>query len=198
LTSHLKSASVDRSSTLASESPSTTTPKHPSLYDRHRKSVPNLHLSHAETQAASEPRRIPLNPSTTIKGGNSALSQDADPTVRVLSPNAPKRRKSTLYSQQEPPGVKRRMPSSTTTFVQGRSYIDENGPAVKGVERHSHQDGLRSSITDESRSKNEDIFLNIARSDSGRRESLGRSELRRVSELIPGSIRVLPRLLDCG
>ncbi|KAL2801334.1 hypothetical protein BJX66DRAFT_331499 [Aspergillus keveii] len=179
LTSHLKSASVDRSSTLASESPSTTTPKHPSLYDRHRKSVPNLHLSHAETQAASEPRRIPLNPSTTIKGGNSALSQDADPTVRVLSPNAPKRRKSTLYSQQEPPGVKRRMPSSTTTFVQGRSYIDENGPAVKGVERHSHQDGLRSSITDESRAKNEDIFLNIARSDSGRRESLGRSELRR-------------------
>ncbi|KAL2849518.1 hypothetical protein BJY01DRAFT_210788, partial [Aspergillus pseudoustus] len=71
------------------------------------------------------------------------------------------------------------MPSSTTTFVQGRSYIDENGPAVKGVGRYSHQDGLRSPIADESRAKNEDVFLNIARSDSDRRESLGRSELRR-------------------
>ncbi|KAL2810417.1 hypothetical protein BJX63DRAFT_402238, partial [Aspergillus granulosus] len=176
LTSHPKSASVDRRSALAAESLSTTTttPKRPPLYDRHRKSVPNLHSSHLGTQAASESRQIP-----PTQGGDSALSQDADPTVRVLSPNAPKRRKSTLYSHQELPDVKRRMPSSTTTFVQGRSYIDENGPAVKRVERYSHQDGLRNSITDESRTKNEDIFLNIARSDSGRRESLGRSELRR-------------------
>ncbi|KAL4991060.1 hypothetical protein BDW68DRAFT_153256, partial [Aspergillus falconensis] len=56
------------------------------------------------------------------------------------------------------------MPSSTATFVQGRSYADENGAAAK---------------INESRSRNEDIFLNIARSDSSRRESLGRSELRR-------------------
>ncbi|KAL3468440.1 hypothetical protein BJX64DRAFT_5511 [Aspergillus heterothallicus] len=179
LTSHLKSASVDRSSTLAPESPSTTAPKQPSLYDSHRKSVPNLHLSHVELQAASEPRRTPPTLSATPQGGDSALSLDAGPTVRVLSPNAPKRRKSTLYSQQESPDVKRRMPSSTTTFVQGRSYIDENGPAVKGVERYSHQDGVRSSLTNESRAKNEDVFLNIARSDSDRRESLGRAELRR-------------------
>ncbi|KAL4921022.1 hypothetical protein BDW62DRAFT_175775, partial [Aspergillus aurantiobrunneus] len=71
------------------------------------------------------------------------------------------------------------MPSSTATFAQGRSYADENGTPVKGGERFSQQDGFRSSIADETRSRNEDIFLNIARSDSGRRESLGRSELRR-------------------
>ncbi|KAL4906618.1 hypothetical protein BDW74DRAFT_150823 [Aspergillus multicolor] len=56
------------------------------------------------------------------------------------------------------------MPSSTATFTQGRSYADENGAAAKA---------------DEGPSRNEDIFLNIARSDSNRRESLGRSELRR-------------------
>ena len=34
---------------------------------------------------------------------------------------------------------------------------------------------------DDGRPKNDDIFLNIARSDSGRRDSLGRSDFRRVS-----------------
>ncbi|KAL4873331.1 hypothetical protein BDV12DRAFT_100521 [Aspergillus spectabilis] len=175
LTSHLKSASVDRStSTSENISPA----KHSSLYDRHRKSVPNLHLSHVETQAASDSLQFPPAAATTAQGSESALSLDPGSTARVLNPNAPKRRKSTLYSQQEPPDVKRRMPSSTATFLQGRSYADENGTGLKDAERHSQQDGFRSSIADESR-KNEDLFLNIARSDSGRRESLGRSELRR-------------------
>ncbi|PTU25117.1 hypothetical protein P175DRAFT_0513920 [Aspergillus ochraceoroseus IBT 24754] len=78
--------------------------------------------------------------------------------------------KSTLYSQQAPPDGKRRMPSSTATFIQGRTRTDNPQSARKGAEI---------SIADESRAKSEDIFLNIARSDSGRRESLGRSDLRR-------------------
>ncbi|KAL4781509.1 hypothetical protein BJX76DRAFT_15514 [Aspergillus varians] len=177
LTSHLKSASVDRSPPAAD---SVSTPRHSSLYDRHRKSVPNFHLSHAETQPASDSPQISPAAPTTAQRGTSALSSDVGSTVRVLSPNATKRRKSTLYSQQEPPGAKRRMPSSTASFAQGRSYADEYGTPVKGAERFGQRDGLRSSIADESRSKNEDIFLNIARSDSSRRESQGRSELRRV------------------
>ncbi|KAL5343344.1 hypothetical protein BJX70DRAFT_165276 [Aspergillus crustosus] len=174
LTSHLKSASVDRSTptTLENISPA----KHSSLYDRHRKSVPNFH---PETQAASGSLQFPPAAAATAQRGDSALSQEPGSTVRVLSPNAPKRRKSTLYSHQEPPDVKRRMPSSTATFLHGRSYADENGAGFNGPDRHSQQDGFRSSITDDSRTKNEDLFLNIARSDSGRRESLGRSELRR-------------------
>lgn len=38
---------------------------------------------------------------------------------------------------------------------------------------------------DDGRPKNDDIFLNIARSDSGRRDSLGRSDFRRVSAEFP-------------
>ncbi|KAL4799835.1 hypothetical protein BDV19DRAFT_237803 [Aspergillus venezuelensis] len=178
LTSHLKSASIDRTTPASA---SISSPRHPqSLYDRHRKSVPDFHPSHLEIPSTSESLQFPSAAPTAAQGGSSALSQDFGSTDRVLSPNAPKRRKSTLYSQQEPPDVKRRMPSSTATFNQGRSYADANGTPLKGPNRYSQQDGFRSSVADESRSKNnEDIFLNIARSDSGRRESLGRSELRR-------------------
>ncbi|KAL4749691.1 hypothetical protein BDW72DRAFT_130663 [Aspergillus terricola var. indicus] len=161
LTSHLKTASVDRSIPAPESSRS---PRHSSLYNGHRKSVPDFHSSHPDTKSASDPPVLSPTATATGQGGSSALRLDGGSTLSVLSPNAPKRRKSTLYSQQSPPDVKRRMPSSTATFVQGRSYADENGAAAK---------------IDESRSRNEDIFLNIARSDSSRRESLGRSELRR-------------------
>lgn len=184
LTSHLKSASVDRS-TPASDSVSS--PKRSPLYNSHRKSVPEFHSPNLETQSASEFLRSPPAEPATAQERSSALSSGAGSTVRVLSPNAAKRRKSTSYSQQSPPDVKRRMPSSTATFTQGRSYANENGTPAKGIERYSQRDGLRSSIADESRSKNEDIFLNIARSDSGHRESLGRPDFRRVSEPILGS-----------
>ncbi|KAL2868669.1 putative LPXTG-motif cell wall anchor domain protein [Aspergillus lucknowensis] len=176
LTSHLKSASVDLS-TSALES--TASPKVPALYDRHRRSVPNFHLSHVESQAAPDPSQIPPSSSTTTQGGDSALSPAAGSTVRVLSPNELERRKSALYFQQEPPDVKRAMPSSTATFVQGRTYTNENGDPVNVSERYSHQDGFRTSIANDSRTKSEDIFLNIARSDTSRRESFGRSDLRR-------------------
>ncbi|CBF77285.1 hypothetical protein AN4545.2 [Aspergillus nidulans FGSC A4] len=160
LTSHLKTASIDRS-TPAPES--SRSPRHSSLYNGHRRSVPDFHSSHLDTESVSDPPVVSSAATATGQGGSSALLNGGS-TLSVQSPNAPKRRKSTLYSQQSPPDVKRRMPSSTATFVQGRSYADENGAAAK---------------TDESRSRNDDIFLNIARSDSSRRESLGRSELRR-------------------
>jgi hypothetical protein len=162
LISHLKTASVDRSTPAPESSHS---PRHSSLYNGHRKSVPDFHSPRLDTRSASDRPEDSPAATATGQGGSSALL-DGGSTLSVLSPNAPKRRKSTLYSQQSPPDVKRRMPSSTATFVQGRSYADENGAAAK---------------IDESRSRNEDIFLNIARSDSSRRESLGRSELRRVS-----------------
>ncbi|KAI9367206.1 hypothetical protein BJX61DRAFT_551724 [Aspergillus egyptiacus] len=176
LTSHLRSPSIGRSTAaLASNS----APRDASLYHSRRTSVPDFRASHVETQAASDYPLIPPIPSAATQGGDSGLSLDVGSTVRKLGSNAPKRRKSTLYSQQSPPDVKRRMPSSTATFGQGRSFTDENGNAVKGSNRNSLQNGFQSPIADDPRSKNEDIFLNIARSDSSRRESLGRSELRR-------------------
>ncbi|KAL5003788.1 hypothetical protein BDV10DRAFT_3223 [Aspergillus recurvatus] len=161
LTSHSKTASINRR-TPAPESISS--PRHSSLYDGHQSSVPGFHSSHLEIASASDPPQVSPVATAIGQGGSFALPLGTGSTVSVLSPNAPKRRKSTLYSQQSPPDVKRRMPSSTATFVQGRAYADENGATTK---------------IDESRSRNEDIFLNIARSDSSRRESLGRSELRR-------------------
>lgn len=162
LTSHLKSSSVDRS---------------PPVSDSIDIGSAGVQPSHVDTAPASDPLRTA--PST--QAGRSALSPGTGSNVRGLSPNAPKRRKSTLHSQQTPQSVKRRMPSSTAAFSQGRSNANENGSSVKGAERYGLQDGLRSSNADETRARNDDIFLNIARSDSGRRESLGRSELRRVS-----------------
>lgn len=47
---------------------------------------------------------------------------------------------------------------------------------------HNHPSNM-----DDARPKNEDVFLNIARSDSNRRDSLGRADFRRVSDfLFPG------------
>lgn len=89
----------------------------------------------------------------------------------VASPNALKRPR----PHSRGPDAKRVMPSSvayseTRTLGHGRSLnsaprLGESKPPVM----------------DEGRPKNDDIFLNIARSDSRRRDSLGRSDFRRVS-----------------
>ncbi|THC88612.1 hypothetical protein EYZ11_011942 [Aspergillus tanneri] len=166
----------------------TPTPQRTPLYDRHRRSVPsfNLPLSHlrAPTVSASQPSspRLALE-----EESDSALPLDATgSTVRVLSPNATKRRKQSFHAHQTPPDVKRRMPSSTVSYSQGTAPMDERNRAVNGFDKGS-EDGARTPIADDSRLKNDDLFLNIARSDSSRRESLGRSDLRRSRFRMSGS-----------
>jgi hypothetical protein len=82
-----------------------------------------------------------------------------------LSFNSPSPQKRRQDEFQDRPDVKRNMPSSL-------AYGNENAP----LSRSDHMD--------ESRPKNEDIFLNIAR-DAGRRDSIGRSDFRRVSSWVP-------------
>jgi hypothetical protein len=84
-----------------------------------------------------------------------------------LSFNSPSPQKRRQDEFQDRPDVKRTMPSSL---------------AYPGSENARSLNGTRTdkSPMDEGRPKNEDIFLNIAR-DSGRRDSIGRSDFRRVS-----------------
>lgn len=193
LTSHLSAAAsvLNGDDTPPGPDPSPT-PQRTFLYDSPRRSVPNFHLSHLRDQALLNSQ--PPSPRRALeKDSDAARPLDANSTVRVLSPNATKRRKSSLYAEQSISDVKSVMPSSTVTYSQGRLLADERNRAMNGLDRQG--DGNRTPVADDFRSKNEDVFLNIARSDSDRRESLGRSELRRVSNTRP----VIPvnKLVSC-
>ncbi|KAJ5834649.1 hypothetical protein N7447_000675 [Penicillium robsamsonii] len=83
-------------------------------------------------------------------------------------------RQDELY--QDRPDVKRTMPSSLAYSGATRT-LNENAH-LNGLNGTRIED--KSSIN-ESRPKNEDVFLNIARADSGRRDSIGRSDFRRCS-----------------
>ncbi|KAE8349847.1 hypothetical protein BDV28DRAFT_52601 [Aspergillus coremiiformis] len=180
-----------RRRTLASHGSVIDTPSGPNptptsqrtfLYDRSRRSIPSFSLSHGRTP--KEPSSLPPSPRFTIEeDSDSALAPDPDLTITTLSPNATKRRKDSFYAQRTLPSVKRRMPSYTAIYTQE----NDRRRTVNGVDQHALESGSRAPVADDSRSRNEDIFLNIARSDKSRRESLGRSELRRSRLRMSGS-----------
>ncbi|PLB45688.1 hypothetical protein P170DRAFT_363959 [Aspergillus steynii IBT 23096] len=198
LTSHSALAAVDASppslpepdpvAASAAASPITTpTPQRTPLYDRHRRSVPSFNFSQPHRRPAAVSSQPPSPRLAREEDSDSAIPLDATgSTVRVLSPNATKRRKQSFNAHQTPPNVKRRMPSSTVSYLQGRAPTEERAHRAvngngngNGLDKYGSEDGARTPIADDSRLKNEDIFLNIARSDSTRRESFGRSDLRR-------------------
>lgn len=72
------------------------------------------------------------------------------------------------------------MPSSVAYSETRTLANDHNARALNGSYRLGREALEMPSRPDEAR-KNEDIFLNIARTDSDRRDSLGRSDFRRVS-----------------
>lgn len=86
----------------------------------------------------------------------------------------------TLTPNAEPilarPDVKS-MPSSVA-YSETLALPSDHGRSLNGSYRLGAD---RVPNMDDGRPKNDDIFLNIARSDSGRRDSLGRSDFRRVS-----------------
>ncbi|KAE8410778.1 hypothetical protein BDV36DRAFT_289308 [Aspergillus pseudocaelatus] len=157
----------------------TPTPQRTFLYDRPRRSIQGFNLSHGRT--TKESSSLPPSPRFAIDDdSDSALAPDPDSTIKAQSPNATKRRKDSFYAQQTLPSVKRRMPSYTATYIEG----NDRRRTVNGVNKYATEDGNRTPVADDARS---DIFLNIARSDSSRRESLGRSELRRSRMRMSGS-----------
>ncbi|OJJ39002.1 hypothetical protein ASPWEDRAFT_105973 [Aspergillus wentii DTO 134E9] len=155
----------------------TPTPQRSFLYDGPRRSVPNFSLSNIGNPSSSAAASFaqPSPPlSATERHSSFALPLDADSSLDALSPNASKRRKH-LSQQTLRVNAKQRMPASTLTYGQGRANGDR---AVHRVDNRASED-LTGRTDDTTRSKNEDVFLNIARSDSGRRDSFSRSELRR-------------------
>ncbi|KAJ5174738.1 uncharacterized protein N7482_000615 [Penicillium canariense] len=140
--------------------PDTLTPER-SLLHRSRRSVPSFHLPSLQNLAASE------------SSSNRNSTPGALPPVSS-APNAER-------PQQEPfPPVLRpnvsTMPSSVA-YSETRTLASDQGRALSGAYRLGSDN--KASEMDQGRPKNEDVFLNIARTDSGRRDSLGRSDFRR-------------------
>lgn len=93
------------------------------------------------------------------------------------------------FSRALGPDVKGTMPSSVA-YSETRALASDHAHTLNGSYRLGPEH--KASNMDEGQPKNEDIFLNIARTDSGRRDSLGRSDFRRVSLLLfPGRCAVL-------
>ncbi|RHZ74930.1 hypothetical protein CDV55_108762 [Aspergillus turcosus] len=166
-----------------SDTDPTPNPQRAFLYDRSQRSVPPFSISRVRNSTApASPSHLPSPLSISEKSSDIALPLDANSIDNSLSFNASKRRRkqSLSHSQQSSQAdVNRRMPVSTATYVQGSPLANERDRAIHSTEQIDQEDGTRTPLAEDSKSKNEDIFLNIARSDSKRRDSLGRSELRR-------------------
>ncbi|KAJ5130352.1 uncharacterized protein N7515_006391 [Penicillium bovifimosum] len=91
--------------------------------------------------------------------------------------NAPKR---PIQDDSHRPDVKRTMPSSLAySGASATRTLNENARSHNGSLSGSRVGFEDLSSMDEGRPKNEDVFLNIARTDYGRRDSIGRSDFRR-------------------
>ncbi|KAJ5574239.1 uncharacterized protein N7459_008666 [Penicillium hispanicum] len=125
-----------------------------------RRSAPSFHL-----------------PSLQIQIRTASPSRDSapDPSLHArLSPsNASESRPDSSPSLR--PDVKS-MPS-TVAYSESRTLASEHGRALNAAPRLGAEN--KASNMDEARPKAEDVFLNIARTDSSRRNSFGRSEFRR-------------------
>lgn len=123
----------------------------------------------------------------------SVLSFSSPSPQASESPHASKRpRQDELY--QDRPDVKRTMPSSLAYSGATRT-LNDNARSLNSSLNGTHRGIEDKSSMDEGRPKNEDVFLNIARADSSHRDSLGRSDFRRVSEnnTGPGADRIPDR-----
>jgi hypothetical protein len=169
-----------------SDTDPTPNPQRAFLYDTSQRSVPPFSISRVRNSTApASPSHFPSPLSISEQSSDIALPLDANSIDNSLGFNASKRRRnqSLSHSQQSSQAdVKRRMPVSTATYVQGSPLANERDRALHSTEQTDQEDGTTTPLAEDSKSKNEDIFLNIARSDSKRRDSLGRSELRRVSD----------------
>ncbi|PKX98194.1 putative LPXTG-motif cell wall anchor domain protein [Aspergillus novofumigatus IBT 16806] len=170
-------------SVTPSDTDPTPNPQRAFLYDGSRRSVPTFSTSRVRNSTApASPSHLPSPLSISEKSSDFPLPCDADSIDNALSFNASKRRRKQSLSQsqqQSQADVKRRMPVSTATYVQGSPQASDRDRAIHNLDQTDQEDGARTPVAEDPKSKNEDIFLNIARSDSKRRDSLGRSELRR-------------------
>lgn len=121
-------------------------------------------------QSRSVPSFFPSLQDTTVERHSSPGA------IAILSsePNAAEPPDQDLPSTLRP-HVNSVMPSSMA-FSETRTLASGHSRSLNAAPRLSESKGI-----DENRPRNDDVFLNIARTDSGRRDSLGRSDFRRVS-----------------
>lgn len=115
---------------------------------------------------ADAPARRPFNIDAVLK---SESSSTPTPDKRASPP--PLEQKRAHKSEQ-----KDEMSSSMET-----RYVDDRDRTIRRSDYVNMDAGSRDSSNEETASKNEDLFLNLAKSTSERRDSSGRNERRRVS-----------------
>lgn len=155
---------------------------------RSRRSVPSFHI----------PSLHNLTASASVSASSSSSNRNSAPVVafspKVSSgPNAGQPPKDSLPPVLRP-DVKSTMPLSVA-YSEARTLASDHGRVLNGAYRLG-SDNNNTPEMDDSRPKNEDVFLNIARTDSGHRDSLGRSDFRRVSGLPGHSGRWFSCFLD--
>lgn len=164
-----------RTTSTSSTSSTTTGPVHV----QHRRSVPNFSLPHVAALSRPSSSSSPLS-TLNQNSLHSPRPREVDsPGDDALNPNASKRRRPSAVICQD--SDKNTMPTSTLTYSPSRSsFAADKSRALNETDKQSHDPD--ETIT--SSASREDIFLNIARSDSDRRNSLARSEFRRVCHKI--------------
>ncbi|OJJ79441.1 putative LPXTG-motif cell wall anchor domain protein [Aspergillus glaucus CBS 516.65] len=161
---------------------STTAPVH---VPQHRRSVPNFSLPHIAALSRKSSFQSPLSTLNQNSLHSPRPREVESPGDDALNPNASKRRRQSAVIFQD--SAKNTMPTSTQTYVPYRpSFTADKSRALNGVDKQA-QDPDETITSNTSR---EDIFLNIARSDPDRHNSLARSEFRRSRlGLSSGSLR---------
>ncbi|KAJ5534564.1 hypothetical protein N7527_000818 [Penicillium freii] len=159
---------------------------HDSDHDQHFQPFQHFHhFPHSRSLSLHTRFRGPTDetPNLTTKRSllhrarRSVLSFSSPSPQASESPHASKRpRQDELY--QDRPDVKRTMPSSLAYSGATRT-LNDNARSLNSSLNGTHRGIEDKSSMDEGRPKNEDVFLNIARADSGRRDSIGRSDFRR-------------------
>ncbi|KAK4863575.1 hypothetical protein LT330_002353 [Penicillium expansum] len=154
-------------------------------YDRDQHFQQSRHFPHSRSLSlhtrfdgpTDETPNLTTKRSLLHRARRSVLSFSSPSPQASESPHASKRpRQDEIY--QDRPDVKRTMPSSLAYSGATRT-LNDNVRSINGSLNGTPRGIEDKSSMDESRPKNEDVFLNIARADSGRRDSIGRSDFRR-------------------
>lgn len=215
-----KTSSARETSTTNSNSHSHSHPQSPSSSPSHRSSLSVHALSNpalaeiplrkfrlSTSSPSPDHHASPPSPAKHQKNSNGAPCTPDLPARNALSttPISPKtasaRLDAGLKSDQRQRASTYLAPQPAAAALSRRMSSYSEGGAANGLHDpdrtltldDQHADDARDSSADESRSKNEDVFLNIAKSTASRRDSTGKLDRRRVSlDAVVENIRSIP------
>ncbi|GAD97805.1 conserved hypothetical protein [Paecilomyces variotii No. 5] len=171
--SHLKRAPASHSSygieTTNGPPPALST-RRSLLQDKTRRPSVNLDLSTISRSASASQLASPARKKSRL-----SVSIDA---ILNSDPSAAQRR------EQLPPAPRTAAPTASQNTMSSAAHLgrsvqtSDRDQLVRSLARRSMDDSSKSSSADENRSRNDDIFLNIAKSSVNRRDSAGRRSSR--------------------